>query len=85
LGGWQAGDETGQTIDRRSTVVKEAHLPGCGLKIVVFSLSMPSKKSVKAFAVSTFDVSFGAELSGSFTAGVDDAMRVESYEHFAIS
>ena len=54
-------------------MVNGTHLPGCGLKIVVCSFSMASKKSVKAFAVSTFGVSFGLRLSGAVAAGVDDA------------
>jgi hypothetical protein len=68
---------------KRSTVVNSTHLPDCGLKIVVRSLSMASKKSVKAFAVSTFGVSFELELSGAVAAGVDGAYAV-TYEHFAI-
>lgn len=56
--------------ERRSKVVNSTHC--CGLKIVVRSLSMASKKSVKAFAVSTFGVS-ELELSGAVAAGVDDA------------
>jgi hypothetical protein len=59
--------------ERRSTVVNSTHLPDCGLKIVVRSLSIASKKSVKAFAVSTFGVSFELELSRAVGAGVDDA------------
>jgi hypothetical protein len=58
--------------ERRSTVVNSTHLPGCGLKIVVRSFSMASKKSVNAFAVSTFGVS-ELELSGAVAAGVDGA------------
>ena len=34
---------------------------------------MASKKSVKAFAVSTFGASFELELSGAVATGVDDA------------
>ena len=34
---------------------------------------MASKKSVKAFAVSTFGGSFELEISGTGAAGVDDA------------
>jgi hypothetical protein len=34
---------------------------------------MAEKKSVKAFAVSTFGVSFELELSGAIAAGVDGA------------
>jgi hypothetical protein len=35
--------------ERQFTVVNSMHLPGCGLKIVVHSFSMASKKSVNAF------------------------------------
>lgn len=74
LGGWQAGDGTGETRPEwRPTVVNSTHLPDCGLKIVVRSFSMASKKSVKAFAVSTLGFSFELELSGAVAAGVDDA------------
>lgn len=43
--------------------------------MVVCSLSMAEKKSVKAFAVSTFGVSFEVEPSGAVAvaAGVDEA------------
>lgn len=41
--------------------------------MVVCSLSMAEKKSVKAFAVSTFGVSFEVAPWGAVTAGVDDA------------
>ena len=70
LGRWQAGDEL---VRPESTVVNSTHLPDCGLKIVVRSLSMASKKSVKAFAVSTFGVFIGLEISGAVATGVDDA------------
>ena len=59
--------------ERRSTGVNGTHFPDCGLKIVVRSFSMASKKSVKAFAVSTFGVSFELELSGAVAVGVDGA------------
>jgi hypothetical protein len=36
-------------------------------------VSIASKKSVKAFVVSAFGVSFGGALSGTVGAGVDDA------------
>jgi len=41
--------------------------------MVVFSLSMDWKKSVKAFVVSAFGVSFEEESSGTVAAEVDDA------------
>jgi hypothetical protein len=44
---------------------------------------MAEKKSVKAFAVSTFGVSFKVEPSGTVAAGVDDAYAGDTYEHFA--
>jgi hypothetical protein len=72
---WAVDGELGMKLvrpKRRPTVVNSTHLPGCGLKIVVRSFSMASKKSVKAFAVSTFGVS-ELELSGAVAAGVDDA------------
>ncbi len=62
-----------RTPEKQSAAVKGAHLPDCGPKMVVFSFSMASKKSVKAFAVSTLGVSFEPELSVAVSTGVDGA------------
>jgi hypothetical protein len=51
---------------------KSAHLPSCGLKTVVCSPSIAWKKSVKAFVVSAFGVSFEVEPSGTVGAGAGD-------------
>ena len=62
------GGETRQWGNKKS-----AHLPPGGLKILVRSVSIASKKSVNAFVVSSFAVSFGGAPSGTVGAGVDDA------------
>lgn len=61
--------------------MKSAHLPACGLKIVVCSLSIASKKSAKALVVSAFGVSFSFEEEPSAFVGaeVDDAYTGGTY------
>jgi hypothetical protein len=71
LASCRAGDKTSKTRERQSS--KRTHLADGGLKMVVCSLSMAEKKSVKAFAVSAFGVSFEVAPWGAVAAGVDDA------------
>jgi hypothetical protein len=74
VAGWNGLDAILVTVSVRLERVdseKSADLPACGLKMVVCSPSIASKKSVKALVVSAFGVSLSFEEEPSAVVGTE--------------